>query len=610
MIFQKPMSKQQTPQFLFANKILQVTQDYNYLGLKLTTNGKFTIAMKQLADKAKHAMFSTKKKVDFHSLNPKLAIKIFDSIISPILLYNSETTSSGHLDTTSNIENVENASSPILSQPVESGLMGTSEKCMRFLHKSAEELRQSEEADAQQEQERIETQNEQQLTEEHLEDLRKTRESQVPSEPDIAEDHVIFCVRHVDLGVVTHAFLPQEKIAAVHDWIGSLQKQPEHFRFYLPRGNVLTAEQSMVLASRCTLTMEVCEAETPTAASYPFGSPTVHHSESYSPQETVSSGSSNNPPQILMEGDEDVNEEDTRAAQLLQSLEQRRQEAFQMFLDEKHVIFSKTNLVQQLLDLYADDGLSGYKMRVTIDEYDTLVMVFCVSSLPCSGSNFFQRMAEHYTLALQSLYSDSVYEALGRLMENQFLMCGTLPLKLVEALLHQLVAARVDENCPERSLLSMMTTRERRVINDANYGRNFCTARILEILAAYGVQTFPHPDNIKAIVVEVARAQLVRKPFYALTRMKEGMSATFRSLVTTDDIAAMYRVCVPTTRNILNILYSDPKDPEEAKTFRWLLRYVSELSKESASSLLHFATACEMIIPGKRVKVEFETCPK
>ena len=46
--------------------------------------------VKQLADKAKHAMFSTKKKVDFHSLNPKLAIKIFDSIISPILLYNSE----------------------------------------------------------------------------------------------------------------------------------------------------------------------------------------------------------------------------------------------------------------------------------------------------------------------------------------------------------------------------------------------------------------------------------------------------------------------------------------------------------------------------------------
>lgn len=69
--------------------------------------------------------------------------------------------------------------------------MGTSEERMRFLHESAEELRQLEEADAQREQERIETQNEQQLTEEHLEGLRKTRESRVPSEPDIAEGHCL-----------------------------------------------------------------------------------------------------------------------------------------------------------------------------------------------------------------------------------------------------------------------------------------------------------------------------------------------------------------------------------------------------------------------------------
>ena len=45
----------------------------------------------------------------------------------------------------------------------------------------------------------------------------------------------------------------------------------------------------------------------------------------------------------------------------------------------------------------------------------------------------------------------------------------------------------------------MMTTSERQVINDAIYGRNLDTARILEILAEHGVQTFPYPDNIKAI---------------------------------------------------------------------------------------------------------------
>ena len=46
--------------------------------------------MKTIADKAIQALFAIKKKVDFSNLKPKLAIKIFESIISPILLYNSE----------------------------------------------------------------------------------------------------------------------------------------------------------------------------------------------------------------------------------------------------------------------------------------------------------------------------------------------------------------------------------------------------------------------------------------------------------------------------------------------------------------------------------------
>jgi hypothetical protein len=41
-------------------------------------------------EKALHAMFAVRKKVNFHNIKPKLAIKILDSIISPILLHNSE----------------------------------------------------------------------------------------------------------------------------------------------------------------------------------------------------------------------------------------------------------------------------------------------------------------------------------------------------------------------------------------------------------------------------------------------------------------------------------------------------------------------------------------
>ncbi|CAB4033819.1 Hypothetical predicted protein, partial [Paramuricea clavata] len=90
MIFQKPSNKQPTPSFQIENKVLQVTQVFNYLGLSLSPNGKFTLAVKKLADKAHRAMNSTRKKLDICKLPPNLAVKTFDSIISPILLYNSE----------------------------------------------------------------------------------------------------------------------------------------------------------------------------------------------------------------------------------------------------------------------------------------------------------------------------------------------------------------------------------------------------------------------------------------------------------------------------------------------------------------------------------------
>ena len=54
------------------------------------------IALQQLAEKALHALQSMRKQLDFHLVYPKLAIKIFDNIISPILFYNSEVLGAYH----------------------------------------------------------------------------------------------------------------------------------------------------------------------------------------------------------------------------------------------------------------------------------------------------------------------------------------------------------------------------------------------------------------------------------------------------------------------------------------------------------------------------------
>ena len=90
MILQKHKSKPKNIQFNIGKNLISMTNEYTYLGLKLTPNTKFDIASQQLSEKAIHVLYKIRKQIDLHQLPPKLACKIFNSVISLIFLYNSE----------------------------------------------------------------------------------------------------------------------------------------------------------------------------------------------------------------------------------------------------------------------------------------------------------------------------------------------------------------------------------------------------------------------------------------------------------------------------------------------------------------------------------------
>ncbi|CAB4000392.1 Hypothetical predicted protein [Paramuricea clavata] len=93
------------------------------------------------------------------------------------------------------------------------------------------------------------------------EQLRSTRTSRVPSEPNIEEDHVVVLVRHVTLGIVSRIFLENAtSLAQIYDWIGSLQLVLEYFRLVSPiSGKVLLPENPITNAAKFVLNM--CETE-------------------------------------------------------------------------------------------------------------------------------------------------------------------------------------------------------------------------------------------------------------------------------------------------------------------------------------------------------------
>ena len=90
MIFHNKTRTLQNQSFYLGDHLVEKTQEYTYLGVKLTSNGNFTAAKEQLSEKGLHALLGMRKYSNINRFPPKLASKLFDTMISPILTYNCE----------------------------------------------------------------------------------------------------------------------------------------------------------------------------------------------------------------------------------------------------------------------------------------------------------------------------------------------------------------------------------------------------------------------------------------------------------------------------------------------------------------------------------------
>ena len=93
MIFNKSFTKKiKKLSFSIDGAYIETTNSYCYLGIEMSNTGSFHRATDTLYSKSLRALFSLYSAISIHSDEPntKLYLKLFDSLIKPILLYGSE----------------------------------------------------------------------------------------------------------------------------------------------------------------------------------------------------------------------------------------------------------------------------------------------------------------------------------------------------------------------------------------------------------------------------------------------------------------------------------------------------------------------------------------
>ena len=159
-----------------------------------------------------------------------------------------------------------------------------------------------------------------------------------------------------------------------------------------------------------------------------------------------------------------------------------------------------------------------------------------------------------------------------------------------------------------KSFLSLLPPGEEKILADALSGRHFDKDEVIGIVSEFDVRVLPTPVNITPVITEVAKYELIHKPYIALKKITETMPQ-FWNNISRAHIHAMYQLTYPSKENVLNILSSTPADISEEKVFRWLLRYIKGSDSDVLLNLVRFVTASGVIIPGDYISVRYEQMP-
>ena len=90
MIFNKT-GRHLHKRFTLGEKLVSTTREYKYLGFALTPSGEINSGLIDLKDRALRAFMKLKKKLESNfRTHPLITIKLFETLIKPILLYSSD----------------------------------------------------------------------------------------------------------------------------------------------------------------------------------------------------------------------------------------------------------------------------------------------------------------------------------------------------------------------------------------------------------------------------------------------------------------------------------------------------------------------------------------
>ena len=277
--------------------------------------------------------------------------------------------------------------------------------------------------------------------------------------------------------------------------------------------------------------------------------------------------------------------------------------------DDNRITIRRDHIVTDLLSAYQDQDIRTKRLLVTIENDDAYGTGVAREMYALFWDTFLSQYAEgesEFTIPVLLTLTADDYINLGRILTHQFVQFGAFPVRINQASIQQAIFGHVPDECILSSFLCLLPSREKESLSNAM--RREEPFPVKEVLEDYNIREMPSSNNIRTILLQVAKNELVTKPYMHSLNIRKGMGS-FWADVTKEEVKSLYDISEPTAKRIISCLKCTPKDSKETQTLRWLTRYLKASSDAILPNFLRFCSGTDVVVPGATIALKFNTLP-
>ena len=211
------------------------------------------------------------------------------------------------------------------------------------------------------------------------------------------------------------------------------------------------------------------------------------------------------------------------------------------------------------------------------------------------------------SLAHGNIRGEADYQSIGRILEHGFSLVGYVPIFLNPAQLYFLTTGSPpSKEMLLKSFLECLSEYDsstlKRALEMDIFDQEF-KVKLIDLLSSYQIKGLPQPREFGVFLREIAKYELIIKPYFALSHLKR------KFWPTGEQRFLQWLERLKPNGEKVSLILKTPEDidldPHVDRVFGFLKRFVAGLNQIRSKTFLRFVTGIEVIEPFTKISVQF-----